>query len=181
MGYAARVRGTMRTLLCALGLATALLGSLPAHAQFANNSLGLSVGYMKFDDATGLDNALFLGLEGGLYIESGFELVSLTKISFPKDPGTDKRVIGLAPSIGLRYLFLEEELRPYAGADLSYLFVFKSATTSQYVGLGPNAGIDYFVSDSVSLGVRGQYNFYFNLNEDVQTSLAISVGAAAYF
>jgi outer membrane protein len=171
----------MRTLLCALGLAVALLGASPAHAQFSNRSLGLSLGYMDFNRTGGLSGGYFLGLDASTYIESGFDLVSLTKLSFPKDPATGKRVVGLAPSVGIRYLFMEESFRPYAGVDISYLFVFKTDSTPQYVGLGPNLGFDYFITDTVSLGLRGQYSFYIALNEHTQTSLNISVGAAAYF
>jgi outer membrane protein len=159
----------------------ALLGAAPAHAQFANRSLGLSLGYMNFQRTAGLDSGAFLGIDASVYIENGFELVSLTKIAFPLDPATDKRVIGLAPSVGMRYLFMEESIRPYLGADVSYLLVFKEATTPQYVGLGPNAGIDFFVSESISVGARAQYNFYIALNEETQTSLIFSGGAAAYF
>jgi outer membrane protein len=170
----------MRTLLCSLGFALALLGAAPAHAQFANRSLGLSLGYMDFNKAKGLDDALFLGIDASLYIENGFEVVSLSKIAFPMDTVADKRVVALAPSIGLRYLFSEESIRPYLGTDVSYLIVFKN-TVSNFVGIGPNVGIDFFVSDSVSLGLRGQYNFYIALNEKTQTSLTLSAGAAAYF
>ncbi|MFP2911625.1 hypothetical protein ACLESD_42690 [Pyxidicoccus sp. 3LFB2] len=172
----------MRTLLCTLGFALALLGAAPAHAQFANRSLGLSLGYMDFNNTNGLENALFLGIDASLYIESGFEVVSLSKISFPKDntSGQDRRVVGLAPSLGLRYLFSEESIRPYLGTDISYLIVFKN-TVSNFVGIGPNVGIDFFVSDSVSVGLRGQYNIYIALNEQTQNSIALSAGAAAYF
>jgi outer membrane protein len=172
----------MRTLLCTLGFALALLGAAPAHAQFANRSLGLSLGYMDFHRTAGLDEAFFLGIDASLYIENGFEVVSLSKIALPKDT-TDpenNRVVGLAPSLGLRYLFSEESLRPYLGTDISYLVIFKESV-SNLVGIGPNVGVDFFVSDSVSVGLRGQYNFYLALNEDVQTSLALSAGAAAYF
>jgi outer membrane protein len=171
----------MRTLLCALGLAAVLFGAAPAHAQFANRSLGLSLGYMDFKRTAGLEGGFFVGFDGSYYIESGFDLVSLTKLSFPKDPGTGKRVVALAPSIGIRYLFMEESFRPYAGTDLSYLLVFREGATGQYVGLGPNLGFDFFVTDTVSLGLRGQYNFYIALNEKTQSSLTGSVGAAAYF
>ncbi|WP_224249385.1 hypothetical protein [Hyalangium gracile] len=171
----------MRTLFCALGLAVALFGASPAHAQFANRSLGLSFGYMDFNRTGGLEGGFFVGFDASYYIESGFDLVSLTKLSFPRDPATGKRVVGLAPSVGIRYLFLEETFRPYAGTDLSYLFVFKSGSTGQYVGLGPNLGFDYFVTDTVSLGLRGQYIFYIALNEKTQSSLTFSAGAAAYF
>ncbi|MDY7225509.1 hypothetical protein [Hyalangium rubrum] len=171
----------MRTLFCALGLTVALLWAAPAHAQFANRSLGLSLGYMDFNRTAGLEGGFFLGLDASLYIEGGFDLVSLTKITFPKDPATGKRVVGLAPSIGIRYLFLEESFRPFAGSDISYLFVLREGTTGQYVGIGPNVGFEYFVSDSVSLGLRGQYNIYIALNEDTQNSLTFGATAAAYF
>jgi outer membrane protein len=172
----------MRTLLCTLAFALALLGAAPAHAQFANRSLGLSLGYMDFNATKGLDSTFFLGIDASLYIENGFELVSLSKIAFPKDTTDpeEKRVVGLAPSIGLRYLFSEESIRPYVGSDISYLIVFKESV-SNFVGIGPNVGVDFFVSDSVSVGVRGQYNFYIALNEKTQTSLTLSAGAAAYF
>jgi len=171
----------MRTLFCALGLFVALLGSAPAHAQFDNNSLGLSLGYMDFNRTAGLEGGVFVGLDASLYIENGFDLVTLTKITFPKDPATGKRIIGVAPSIGIRYLFMEESFRPFAGTDISYLLIFRSTSTGQYVGLGPNVGFEYFVSDSVSLGLRGQYNFYIALNEKTQTSLTFGATAAAYF
>jgi outer membrane protein len=172
----------MRTLLCTFGFALTLLGAAPAHAQFANRSLGLSLGYMGFNRTNGLDDTFFLGIDASLYIESGFEVVSLSKIAFPKDTtdAEERRVVGLAPSLGLRYLFSEESIRPYVGSDISYLIVFKESI-SNFVGIGPNVGIDFFVSDSVSLGLRGQYNFYLALNEKTQTSLTLSAGAAAYF
>lgn len=171
----------MRTLFCALGLFVALLGSAPAHAQFDNNSLGLSLGYMDFNRTAGLEGGVFVGLDASLYIENGFDLVTLTKITFPKDPATGKRIIGVAPSLGIRYLFMEESFRPFAGTDISYLLIFRATSTGQYVGLGPNVGFEYFVSDSVSLGLRGQYNFYIALNEKTQTSLTFGATAAAYF
>ena len=152
----------MRKLLCVLGFFMALLGASSAHAQFANRSLGLSLGYMNFQRTAGLDSGAFVGLDASVYIESGFEVVSLTKLTFPLDPATDKRVVGLAPSVGLRYLLMEESIRPY-------------------VGVGPNAGIDFFMSESISVGARAQYNFYIALNEETQTSLIFSGGVAAHF
>ncbi|MFY0574350.1 outer membrane beta-barrel protein [Cystobacter fuscus] len=171
----------MRSLLLSLALLAALFAAAPAHAQFANRSLGLSAGYMNFNNTQSLSETFFIGFDASLYIESGFEVVSLTKLTFPYDPISDQRVVGIAPSLGVRYLFLEESIRPYLGADLSYLHVFKPAGDSNYVGLGPNAGLDFFVADSISLGVRAQYNFYLALNERVQTSLILSGGTAVHF
>jgi len=171
----------MRTFLQALGLVVALFAAAPAHAQFANRSLGLSAGYMNFNGTASLSDTIFLGFDASLYIEAGFEVVSLTKISFPMDPISGKRVVGLAPSLGIRYLFLEESIRPYVGADLSYLHVFKPQGNANFFGVGPNVGIEFFVSDSISLGARAQYNAYVSLDEALQTSLMLSAGTAVYF
>jgi outer membrane protein len=171
----------MRSYLHALGILAALLVAAPSYAQFANRSLGLSAGYMNFNGTASLNSTVFLGFDASLYIESGFEVVSLTKIAFPEDPISGKRVLGLAPSLGIRYLFIEESIRPYVGADLSYLHVFKDQGESNFVGIGPNAGIEFFVSDSISLGVRAQFNAYLSLSERVQTSLILSAGASVYF
>jgi outer membrane protein len=167
----------MRPFLCVL----ALLAASTAHAQYANHSLGLSGGYMRFAEDSQLEPGAFLGLEGSYYLDAGFELVSLTKLALPKDPLTGERVVGVAPSAGLRFLFAEEGLRPYVGTDLSYLMVFKRAGMEQYMGVGPNVGLDLFVGESTSVGARAQYNFYVRLNEPLQTSLTFSLGAATYF
>jgi outer membrane protein len=136
---------------------------------------------MRFAEDSQLEPGLFLGLEGSYYLDAGFELVSLTKLALPRDPVSGDRVLGVAPSAGLRYLFAEEGVRPYAGTDLSYLMVFKPAGTQQYVGVGPNVGLDLIVGESTSVGARAQYNFYLRLNEPLQTSLTFSLGAAACF
>jgi len=67
------------------------------------------------------------------------------------------------------------------GADLSYLHLFKSQGEQNFVGVGPNAGLELFVSDSVSLGARAQFNAYLSLDEPVQTSLILSAGTSVYF
>ena len=170
----------MRTCLSVLALLAALLAA-PAHAQFANNSLGLSAGYMRFTEQAQLEPGLFLGLEASHYLDAGFELVSLSKVALPRDPVSGDRVVGIAPSAGLRYLFTEDGVRPYAGTDVSYLMVFRPQSTLQYVGIGPNVGLDFFVGDATSVGARAQYNFFLRLNEPLQTSLTFSLGAATYF
>ena len=170
----------MRSCLCVLGLMAFLLSS-SAHAQYANSSLGLSAGYMRFTEDAQLEPGLFLGLEASHYLDAGFELVSLSKIALPRDPVSGDRVVGIAPSTGLRYLFAEEGVRPYAGTDVSYLMVFRPSSTLQYVGIGPNVGVDLFLGSATSVGARAQYNFYVRLNDPLQTSLTFSLGAATYF
>ena len=61
------------------------------------------------------------------------------------------------PSAGVKYLLMEESVRPYVGLDLSYLHLFGSPVAPvDFVGLGPNIGVDWFLSDSVSIGVRAR-------------------------
>jgi outer membrane protein len=171
----------MRSFLYTLGILVVLCAARPAQAQFANRGMGLSAGYMNFNRTAGLDGGAFIGFDASLYIEGGFEVVSLTKITFPMDPSSGQRVIGVAPSLGVRYLFLEESIRPYLGTDISYLHVFKPQVAAQYAGFGPNAGVDFFVADSISLGLRAQYNVYLSLNDPIQTSLTLSSGVAVYY
>jgi outer membrane protein len=171
----------MRSFLLALGLLAGLLFAAPAQAQFANRGMGLSLGYMNFNRTAGLDGGFVIGFEASLYLEHRFELISLSKLVFPEDPGTGRRLVGFAPSLGVRYLLLEESIRPYLGADISYLYIFRGDQPLQYVGIGPNAGIEFFVIDWLSLGARGQYNVYLALNEPVQTSLIGAGVLTLYF
>lgn len=166
----------MRSFLPALGISVALFVGAPAQAQFDDRGIGLSVGYMN----VGSSGIGFLGFDASLYIESGFEVVSLTKLLFQRESLSGTRVVGLAPSLGVRYLFMEDTVRPYVGADLSYLHVFQPQAPS-FFGLGPNAGLEFFVSDSVSLGARAQFNVYLSLEESVRTSLIASAGSSVYF
>ena len=159
----------------------ALFAATSAHAQFANRSLGLSAGYMSFNNTASLNSTVFLGFDASLYIENGFEVVSLTKIASPD--GSHQRAAGGGPGplVGIRYLFMEESFRPYLGADLSYLHIFKPQGDSDFFGVGPNAGLEFFVSDSISLGARAQFNVYLSLRERVQTSVILSAGSSVYF
>lgn len=171
----------MRSLLYVFALAAALLVAGPAHAQFSNRSAGASAVFMWLNGTAGLDTALLVGLDGSIYLENGWELITLSKFGFPYDGPSQQYVAAFAPSVGVRYLFMEERIRPYVGADINYLFVFKPANTVQLVGVGPNAGLDLFLTDSVSLGVRGQFALYVMLNQPLTTAASVSAGASFYF
>lgn len=174
----------MRTLLAPLLVLAALLGSTAAQAQFSNRSVGLSLGYMKLSvtDNIGIDHAIPLSLEYSTYIESGFELVGHFDFMILNQQPSDVNVIGIAPRLGFHYLFAEEDIRPYVGADISYLHVFSSETdTSNYFGIGPNLGVDFFVSESVSVGVMAQYDFYLALNGPTENAIGGSFQVKTYF
>jgi len=166
--------------LCAgLGLAS------EARAQFANRSLGFQVGYLSLNGVAGgeLDFAVPIGLTGSLYIENGFDLVAHVGIMVTHDTVTGSNVVALdGPAVGVRYLFMEESIRPFVGLDLSYLQLFGTANqqNTAYAGLGPNLGLELFLSDSISVSLKGRFNLYVSLNE-VWTSFGANLGVSTYF
>jgi outer membrane protein len=83
--------------------------------------------------------------------------------------------------LGFRYLFLEETIRPYIGVDLSYMHIFGITAIADYVGIGPKVGVDFFTSDSFSLGVVARANFFWILNQPLNTALGVQLKASVYF
>ncbi len=176
----------MRSALFALGVLSVVLVGSPAWAQFANRSIGFSAGYQKLNEESGLDWGIPAGILYTAYLDAGFEATGHFHVMFLRDPVLQKTVVGVTPQIGIRYLFAQEHLRPYVALDISYLNLFydqganQSAATS-YVGIGPNLGLDVFINDTWSVGVRGQYNLYVMLNKPLQTSLGATLEVATYY
>ncbi|MBX5482218.1 MAG: hypothetical protein IRZ16_10345 [Myxococcaceae bacterium] len=181
----------MKRLLCLVCAAGALFLSTEARAQFANHSVGAQLGFLDLDQVGGvIDWGLPVGITTSNYIDAGFEWTfALSGMLLTVHPvgGEVNQVIGVTGGPGIRYLFLEESLRPYVGAELNYLHIFFGNLgvdwTSNYVGIGPFAGIDYFVGDTASVGVKAQFNVYATLTNrvELQTSKGIFVTGAAWF
>lgn len=172
----------MRRAFFALAAAVVSLAASPAQAQFANKSIGFSLGYMRlFNDQVPIDYGIPIGIEGSLYIENGFDVLAHFQAMVVNDRSTNTQLVGIAPTVGVRYLFSEESTRPYGGADVSFLHIFGTTQYANFVGLGPNVGVDHFVSDSVTLGLRVQYNLYLGLNTPVEQSLGASALVATWF
>lgn len=176
----------MRNWLSAITVCAALLVGQEAHAQFANKSIGLGVGYMSLNfDEGAIKGAIPIGLDGSLYIENGFDLVAhaYAMLLSGIDPatGSTRQFVGVFGSAGIRYLFSEESLRPYVGADLGYFQTFGIDNTINRVGISPNGGLDYFVADTVSIGARGQFTLYLMLNQPAATSLGLHGNVSAWF
>lgn len=158
----------MKRLVCALSIAGALLASGDANAQFQNRSLSAHIGYLDLDQVAGVvDWGIPLGLYYTSYIESGFEWtfgVHGMLLSVTAGDEVIGHVFGGGGGSGLRYLFLEETLRPYLGVELTYLGIafgnLGVDLNPHWVGLGPNAGVDYFLTDTFSLGLKVQFNVY---------------------
>jgi outer membrane protein len=172
----------MRQLILFTAVVGALVASAPAQAQFSNKTIGLSVGYMKMNTDNGYDHGIPVGLEATLYIENGFEFITHFDFMILHQPVVDQNVVGIAPTIGFHYLFMEEDVRPYVGLDLSYLHVFSDvAENVNFFGIGPNLGVDLMVSESVSLGIKVQYNQYLALNGPQENSILGEAVIKTYF
>ena len=184
----------MSKVLRSVSLCLALAMSAPswATASFANKELGLGVsGFALLPP--GLDkvsSGFPLTLEGGLYIENGFAaylrifgMLLQQSIGFGPNGASPGLVLGGGGQLGLRYLFLEEMVRPYVMLHLAGLYFGRDPNIGPtfYAGLGAGGGVDFFVADSVSLGVRATVDLFLTLNAPVLFSLGGGIYATTYF
>lgn len=184
----------MRSLACSLIFAAALL-SPSAHAQFANHSFGVGLGYQNFNappgNVNGIDWGLPLSATYSLYLEGGLEFAAHLNLMLLINPINGEQYFGFQPTAGVRYLFSQESFRPYAGFDLAYLQFFVPTTPTSgpitidtvYLGLAPNIGALYFPSDSWSVGLRLAYTVYYWFNVPNVPAGSVTIGAevAWYF
>ncbi|MBM4380286.1 MAG: hypothetical protein FJ086_13475 [Deltaproteobacteria bacterium] len=170
----------MRSFVLLAAFAAAFLGAPEARAQFANRSLGVSAGYMRLN-INNLDWGIPIGVDASVYIENHFDLVFHAYGMVLNDTAEQKQFVGVYGATGVRYLFNEEGVRPYAGVDLGYFQTFMRATNANLVGLTPNLGVEWMAGDTWSVGARGQYTVYYMLNQDVQSSLGLHVQLSTWF
>jgi outer membrane protein len=178
-----------RTLRLAVPALVVLLAG-EAHAQFANRSLGGGLGFVKFIGGAGkagVDFAAPLTLEGTLYIENGFDVYAriplmIVQVVTGADTPTGKGLIfGTGGHIGIRYLFLEENIRPYVGVEVAGFVLITKPEVGVLVGPGVCAGLDFFVADTVSIGLRGNFDLFLQLNDPLHPAFGGAVNFAAYF
>src|SRR2546430_3850181 len=101
--------GLMRRILWVVALISAMW-SAPAWAQFANNSIGLSGGYMSLSGTkTGIDYGIPFGITASHYLESGWDLV-FELGAMIVHVQSNILALDITP-IGVRYLFMEETFR----------------------------------------------------------------------
>jgi outer membrane protein len=165
-----------------------------ASASFANRNLGLGVsGFTVLGDTTaiGIDWGVPITLEGGFYIESGFEVFLRIPLMFAQQkfgvtanngPGI---VIASGGQFGVRYLFLEESIRPYVDLHLAGLYFIRDSGATGlnnfFAGPGAGLGVDFFVGESISLGARGFFDMYVTLNKPLSFALGGGIYATTYF
>lgn len=187
------MRKTLSTWVLVVGLLGATEAS--ASASFANRNLGLGVsgfGILTGANSIGIEWGVPITLEGGFYIESGFEvflriplLFAYQKFGVTKDGGPGI-VIASGGQFGLKYMFLEESIRPYVTLHLAGLYFIRDAAASNglnnfFIGPGIGAGLDFFVGESVSLGARAYLDMYVTLNVPPSFSLGGGIAATTYF
>lgn len=166
-------------------------GAAGATANYGNRNLGVSLGaYRLQNDSVAVDWALYLSLEGGFYIDDGFEFYGRVGFSAGPERTSGATVIpafGILGQAGVRYLFSQESLRPWAGLHLAGAGFFKTANTldsSQVLAGGPgvNLGLDYFAGESIAIGARVFLDLLFNvLRFAVAPTWGGGLTATAYF
>ena len=146
----------------------ALLTSTLAHAQYAPHSLGAGPhvsGVMGTGRVMG-----GISLEGTQYLESGFEFFIRVPLLIAETPvGADTpsgagRVFSTGGSLGVRYLFVEGMVRPWVALQLSGVVLATKPEAIWFLGTGTTVGIDWVVSESWSIGARGIYDVFIDLN-----------------
>ena len=137
-----------------------------AQAQYANKSITIAGGYLGTDKGVGFNGAVPLYIGGSLYLEGGWELYTHFPIALVRENTTGSWFLGWGNHTGIRYLLSEDYLRPYVGAELAFLQILRDTGlggTHTSVGPGVIAGVEYFVSESISVGVRAQMNVFLSL------------------
>ncbi|MEN9796483.1 MAG: hypothetical protein RL653_179 [Pseudomonadota bacterium] len=170
----------MRTLVLLAAFCSGLLFAPHAHAQFANRSIGLSAGYLRLG-IDGLDWGVPVGIDASVYIENHFDLVFHLYGMILNDSTRPRQFVGIYGATGVRYLFNEETIRPYAGLDLGYFQTFAREPAANLVGLTPNVGVEWMAGDTWSIGARGQFTGYFMLNQPLQTSAGLHLQLSTWF
>ena len=171
----------------------ALLFASEAHAQFANRSLGAGVGFVKLFGGSntagqiGIDFAVPFTLEGSLYIENGFDLFLramfiIVQVSSGAETLSGAGLVyGGGGHLGARYLFMEETLRPYVGLEIAGFAINTVPVAAYSVGPGVTAGLDYFVADTVAIGINLTFDLFIQLNVPPRPALGGGLNVAFYF
>jgi outer membrane protein len=165
----------------------ALFAGTTAHAQFSNRSLGGGLSFVKLAGGTvaGVDYAIPLTLEGSMYIDAGFDAYlqvpfMLVEVSPSLNQGKHQ-AFGTGGHLGVRYLFLEESIRPYVGLEVASFVIVTEPDPKILWGPGASAGIDWFVADSVAIGAHVFFDYFIELNHPEHPALGGGLVVNAYF
>lgn len=156
-----------------------------AHAQYAPHTLGLGP---HVATALGSQSVMWgLSLEFSQYLESGFEFVVrvpvlIADVAVGADTASGAgKVFATGGSMGVRYLFLEGLVRPWVGLQLSGVVLVTTPEVSWFLGAGTTLGLDWVLSESWSIGARGSYDVFVDLNRPWRHQLGGSLVASVLF
>ena len=154
----------MRRMLLAVCAAGGLGLAARAEAQFANHSIGLSVGYLNYSfvgTPTGLGGGVNVGIDYSLFFDSGLDLYARSLLGIYTVAGNVSIPVG--GGLGVRYLFLQEWFQPYLGLSLNFAyFTFQSPDWGNVLfGASAYAGAQYYFTPSFSLGLTAEYQLNF--------------------
>jgi hypothetical protein len=181
----------MRKTLTMVVLAAGVLSAVPVQAgtgSFANRSLGLSVGgFRLFGENEAVDWGLPISLEGGYYLSDGFDLylrvpfmLMYQRVGVTETGGG--LIFATGGQFGVRYLFLEEDLRPYVNLHLAGLYFVRNQNLGNFFfGPGFGGGLEYFVGESVAVGARAYVDLFINLNQPLRYSIGGQAYVTTYF
>ncbi len=164
-----------------------LLSASAAQAQFANKRLGIEVGGLSFQDHD-ITFGLVAALDGSYYIENGFEIGLRIPFALLLTRESTQQLFGTGGQLYVRYLISEEALRPWIGLEVDVLGILRGADAanpngqqSVFWGPGATAGLDYFVGDTVSIGIRPFFTLYIALNNNEPIRIGWGGMAAFHF
>jgi outer membrane protein len=170
-----------------LSLTFALLAASAAHAQFANRHIGLELSPMRFTDHE-LTTGFSATLDGSWYLDNGFDVGLRVPFAMFLTTTSTRQRFGTGGQLYARYLFSQEQLRPWVDLELDVLYIFRDnpdASTQQQVFWGPgvSVGLDYLINDSVAIGARTMFTLYIALENDspVRPSYGGTVNVSFYF
>ncbi len=150
----------------ALSVATGLVVSAGAEAQFANHSIGLSVGYLDYAFAgtgTTLRGGPDLGIDYSLFFESGVDLYARSLFGVYVESASGNVSVPIGGGIGARYLFSQEYFQPYVGLAFNFTyFTFQAPDFGSFLfGFSAYAGAQYYVNEGFSIGATVEYDLNF--------------------
>ncbi|MBK7858897.1 MAG: hypothetical protein IPJ65_09820 [Archangiaceae bacterium] len=142
---------------------------------------------MRFSDHE-LTTGFSAQLDFGWYLDNGFEVGARAMATVFLTTQSYRQRLGGGGSLYARYLFLQEQLRPWVGLELAVLYVDRpsDSTGSQqqaFAGPGASVGLEYFVTNEISLGARTMGILYFGVNNNapLRPSYGGTVSMQVYF
>ena len=162
-----------------------LLASTLAQAQYAPHSLSAGP---QVSGVVGTGQVMGgISLEGSQYLENSFEFFGRVPLLIAQTPvGADTptgagRVFSTGGSLGVRYLLVEGMVRPWVALQLSGVVLLTQPEAIWFLGAGTTLGIDWVLSESWSVGARGIYDVFVDLNRPWRHQLGLTLTVSVLF